>query len=76
MEWENQEGKLTKEFTFEDFNHAIAFIVKIALEAEQMNHHPDINLYSYNKVKITLFTYSENKITEKDHELAKKIDEL
>jgi len=41
-----------------------------------MDHHPDIFIHSYKKVKIYLFTHSENKITEKDYLLARKIDEL
>ena len=44
--------------------------------AEKMNHHPDLFIHSYKKLKITLFTHSENKITDKDYDLAKKIDEI
>ena len=44
--------------------------------AEEYSHHPDILLYNYRKVKIILFTHSDSKITQKDYDLAKKIEEL
>lgn len=76
MSWKIEENKLTKEFTFHNFVEAVAFVQKIVPLAEAMNHHPDILIYAYKKVKITLFTHSENKVTDKDHTLAKKIDAL
>ena len=45
-------------------------------EAEKMNHHPDIFLHSWNKVKITISTHSEGGVTEKDFRLAEIIDKL
>jgi 4a-hydroxytetrahydrobiopterin dehydratase len=72
----SKKNVLTKEFTFDNFIHALDFVNKIKPLAEEMNHHPDILIHSYKKVKIMLFTHSENKITEKDHELAEKIDSI
>jgi 4a-hydroxytetrahydrobiopterin dehydratase len=74
--WENKNQKLVRSFTFKDFSEAFAFITKVALLAEKMNHHP--NWYnSYNKVTIELFTHdAENSITEKDHKLAEAINKL
>jgi 4a-hydroxytetrahydrobiopterin dehydratase len=74
--WENKNQKLVRIFTFKDFPEAFAFITKVALLAEKMNHHP--NWYnSYNKVTIELFTHdAENSITEKDHKLAEAINKL
>jgi 4a-hydroxytetrahydrobiopterin dehydratase len=76
MDWEIKNKKLTKEFTLKNFIEAVAFINRVTPLAENMNHHPDILLHSYKKVKITLFTHDKNKITEKDHKLAKEIDEI
>jgi 4a-hydroxytetrahydrobiopterin dehydratase len=72
----NKEGFLTKEFEFEDFVSAVKFVVKAAEIAEAKKHPPDIKLHSYNKVNIFLKTHSENKLTEKDYNLAKGIDEM
>jgi 4a-hydroxytetrahydrobiopterin dehydratase len=73
--WEKIEGKLCKEFKFINFIEAFSFITKIALESEKMDHHPDITI-SYNKVNIKLITHDVNQISEKDIDLAKKIDKL
>lgn len=71
-----QAGSLTKEFKFPDFISAWAFMNKVALLAEKMDHHPDWS-NSYNKVNISLSTHSEgDKITSKDRELARLIDSL
>ena len=76
MSWKIEKEKLTKEFIFRNFVEAVAFVQKIVPLAEVMNHHPDIFIYAYKKVKVTLFTHSEKNITEKDYLLAKKIDTL
>ena len=76
IDWKEENNTLAKEFVFSDFIHAIQFINQITPLAEQMNHHPDLFIHSYNKVKITLSTHSEGKVTEKDRELAQKIDAL
>jgi 4a-hydroxytetrahydrobiopterin dehydratase len=73
--WEEIEGKLCKDFKFNNFVEAFSFITKIALESEKMDHHPDIQI-SYNKVNIKLITHDINQISKKDTALAKKIDEL
>ena len=74
-DWAKIEGKLCKEFKFDNFIEAFSFITKVALESEKMNHHPDI-IISYNKVNIKLITHDTNQITKKDTDLAKKIDKL
>ncbi|QGY46711.1 4a-hydroxytetrahydrobiopterin dehydratase [Maribellus comscasis] len=76
MSWKEKERYLEKEFTFSNFVEAVRFVDKIVPMAEEINHHPDILIHSYKKVKIMLFTHSENKITNKDYSLAKKIDEI
>jgi 4a-hydroxytetrahydrobiopterin dehydratase len=75
MIWEEKNGMLVKEFSFDSFIFAVEFVNKIVPVAESMQHHPDIDI-RYNKVMLRLMTHSEGKITEKDRELAEKIDEL
>ena len=76
MNWKIEGKSLVKEFEFADFSQAIEFVNKILPLAEEANHHPDLLVHSYKKVKIMLYTHSENKITDKDHSLAKKIDSI
>lgn len=73
--WSVQNGKLHKEFVFEDFIDAFIFMTKAAFYAEKMNHHPEwFNVY--NKIKIDLMTHDAGGITSKDVELAKTLDSL
>lgn len=74
--WEHKDDKLTKEFEFDNFRAAIAFINRIAFEAEEQVHHPEI-FNVYNTVNISLSTHDAGgKVTEKDVKLAKKIESL
>ncbi|MBN8554417.1 MAG: 4a-hydroxytetrahydrobiopterin dehydratase [Deltaproteobacteria bacterium] len=73
--WKIVSEKLHREIQFADFNEAFAFMTKVAVIAEQMNHHPEwFNVY--NKVRIDLTTHDAGGISEKDFELAQKIDKL
>ncbi len=76
MSWITEDNKLVREFKFKDFSEAFAFLTRVAIEAEKMNHHPEI--YNvYNKVKISLQTHDAgNTVTDKDHKLAAAIDKL
>ena len=76
MNWQEENNALKKTFTFKDFSEAFAFITRVALIAEKMDHHPYwVNVW--NKVEITLNTHSAgNIITEKDRNLAAEIDKL
>ena len=74
--WEEKDNKLVREFKFKDFVEAFGFMSKVALEAEKMSHHPNWSNV-YNTVTIELTTHDAgNTITEKDHKLAAKIDNL
>ena len=75
-DWSQEENHISKIFQLKDFAEALAFVNKIGAEAENMDHHPDIFIHSWNKVKITLSTHSEGGITEKDFQLAEKIERL
>jgi len=75
-QWQEQDNKLYRKFEFKDFSEAFAFMTRVALAAEKMDHHPNwTNVY--NKVEISLNTHDAGDIvTDKDRELAKKIDAL
>jgi 4a-hydroxytetrahydrobiopterin dehydratase len=74
--WNEEGGELVRDLKFDDFAAAIAFVHRVADVAEEANHHPDILVHGWNKVRLTLSTHSEGRITEKDHELARRIDAL
>jgi 4a-hydroxytetrahydrobiopterin dehydratase len=76
MDWKIDGKYLVKNFEFTNFSQAIGFVNKILPLAEKVNHHPDILIHDYKRVKIMMYTHSEDKITEKDHLLAKEIDTL
>ena len=74
--WQEKNNTLYRQFTFKDFSEAFAFMTRVALTAEKMDHHPYwTNVY--NKVDIYLNTHDAgNTVTAKDHALAKAIDDL
>lgn len=73
--WTQSETTLIRVFQFKNFVQAIAFVNEVAKRSEAINHHPDIEIFSYNKVRITLSTHDAgNKVTEKDFQLAQQID--
>lgn len=67
---------ISKEYTHTDFKKAMQFVNAVAVIAEEEGHHPDILIFAYNKVKITLQTHAINGLSENDFILAAKIDEL
>ncbi|CAN5187843.1 4a-hydroxytetrahydrobiopterin dehydratase [soil metagenome] len=74
--WQEQDNQLTREFTFTNFSEAFAFMARVALAAEKMDHHPWWSNV-YNQVTIKLSTHDAgNLVTEKDHKLAALIDKL
>ena len=71
--WKLKEGKLNKTFVLADFIHAFAFMTKVALHAEKLDHHPEwFNVY--NKVEIDLTTHEAGGLSAKDFELANLIN--
>lgn len=69
------EKTLRRVFTFKDFSQAFGFMAQVALLAEKAGHHPDWS-NSYNKVEIALSTHDAGGLTQKDADLAQKIDAL
>ncbi len=74
--WNYIKDSIQKEFKLENFVDAIKFINKISVEAERIDHHPDIYLHTYNKVQITLTTHSKCGVTDSDFKLAEVIESL
>ena len=74
--WEEKNNALYRKFEFKDFSQAFAFMTRVALAAEKMDHHPNwTNVY--NTVEISLSTHSAGDIvTDKDRKLAQKIDTI
>jgi 4a-hydroxytetrahydrobiopterin dehydratase len=74
--WAFEHDALTKTFTFETFREAMGFILRVAFEAESLNHHPDWSNV-YNRVVIRLNTHDAgNKVTSQDVELATRIQRI
>jgi 4a-hydroxytetrahydrobiopterin dehydratase len=71
--WRHDRGEIFKNYRFDTFNAAIAFIGRVAEKAEAANHHPDLENH-YDRVRVALHTWSENAITEKDLSLAREIE--
>ncbi len=67
---------IQKEFEFDNFSSAIGFVMKVAIESEKLDHHPDIFIHSWNKVKIILSTHSTGGLTDNDFILAEIIEAL
>jgi 4a-hydroxytetrahydrobiopterin dehydratase len=74
-QWQRKDGQLRRDFVFADFSQAFGFMARVALAAEAMGHHPDWSNV-WNKVSIALSTHDAGGITDKDFELAAKIDRI
>jgi 4a-hydroxytetrahydrobiopterin dehydratase len=74
--WQESENKLYRKFEFSDFSEAFAFMTRVAMEAEKMNHHPEWKNV-WNRVEVWLCTHDAGDVvTERDRKLAKKIDAI
>jgi 4a-hydroxytetrahydrobiopterin dehydratase len=71
--WELDGDHIVREWTFDDFRAAMAFINRVADLADEAEHHPDL-YNSYTSVRVGLTTHSEGGVTEKDLALAARID--
>jgi 4a-hydroxytetrahydrobiopterin dehydratase len=73
--WAELDGALEREFRFADFAEALAFVNEVGELAETENHHPDIAIH-WNRVTLRWWTHVKDAITERDHAMAKRADEL
>jgi pterin-4a-carbinolamine dehydratase len=76
MEWTTKDGKLVNTFEFNSQTELAEFVLKIAQQADKIDHHPDYKIFKAFTIEITLFTYSKKAITELDQELAAFISAL
>ncbi len=74
--WERSGDEIVREWTFEDFAEAMEFVNRVAEQAEEANHHPDIFLHGWNKVRLSLTNHSAGGLTEPDFEMAARFDAL
>jgi 4a-hydroxytetrahydrobiopterin dehydratase len=73
--WEREGDVIAKTFQLADFVGSVEFIKLVVVPAEDMNHHPDLNV-SWNEVRVSITTHAAGGLTENDFELAKRIDAL
>ncbi len=76
LPWEREGDEIVREWRFDDFSEAIAFVNQVAEVAEEANHHPDIFVHGWNKVKLSLSNPSAGGLTEMDFEMAARFDKL
>ncbi len=76
LEWNREAEQIVRDLRFEDFKHAIAFVDRVADAAEQANHHPDILVHGWNKVRLSVTNHSAGGLTDADFQLARRIDKL
>lgn len=74
--WKREGITIVRDWKLADFREAMAFVNRVADAAEEANHHPDILVHGWNKVRLVLTNHSAGGLTEADFEMAKRIDEL
>lgn len=75
-DWSREGEAIVREWKLADFAAAIAFVNRVAEAAERANHHPDMLVHGWNKVRLELSTHSQDGLTEADFALAAEIDGL
>jgi len=74
-EWTLQGDQIERHLTFQNFVDAMVFVNKLAEVAEELGHHPDIRIV-YNRVSLALSTHDAGGLTQKDFQLAQRIESL
>jgi 4a-hydroxytetrahydrobiopterin dehydratase len=74
-EWEDDDTAITRTVQLGSFMDAIAVVDRVAVVAEEMDHHPDIDI-RWRTLTFRCSTHSAGKVTDRDHELARRIDEI
>lgn len=75
-EWTREGDEIVRQWKFENFTEAVGFVNRVAELAEQANHHPDILIHGWNKVRLSLTNHSAGGLTEADFALAGQISGL
>ena len=76
LDWELEGSEIVRNWKFEDFKQAIGFVNRVADAAEEANHHPDILVHGWNKVRLSLTNHSAGGLTDVDFEMAQRFDGL
>ena len=76
LDWKREGDNIVRDWKFKDFAEAIAFVNRVAEAAEEANHHPDIIVHGWNKVRLSLTNHSAGGLTDVDFEMAGKFDGL
>ena len=75
-EWSREGDTIVREWKLDDFAAAMRFVNQVAEAAEAANHHPDILVHGWNKVRLTLTNHAQGGLTQADFDLARTIDGL
>ena len=75
-DWRREGDEIVRDLKFSDFAEAMAFVNRVAEAAEAANHHPDILLHGWNRVRLSLTNHAQGGLTEADFALAGQIDAL
>ena len=75
-EWKREGESIVRDWKFADFAQAMAFVNRVAEAAEEANHHPDILVHGWNKVRLLLTNHSAGGLTEADFTVAARFDQL
>ena len=73
-DWRREGDEIIRDWKFGDFSEAMAFVSRVAEAAEEANHHPDILVHGWNKVRLSLTNHSAGGLTEPDFQMARKFD--
>ena len=75
-DWRLEGTAIVRDLRFADFAAAMAFVNRVAELAEAANHHPDVLVHGWNRVRLTLSTHTEGAVTRADLDLSRAIDRL
>lgn len=75
-DWEREGDEITRQIELKDFAAAMALANRVAEVAERHNHHPDILIHGWNKVRLSLTNHSAGGLTAADFTMAERIDGL
>jgi 4a-hydroxytetrahydrobiopterin dehydratase len=75
-DWRREHEEIVRDWHFENFAEAVEFVNRVAETAEEHNHHPDILIHGWNKVRLSLTNHSAGGLTEADFDMAGRFDQL
>ena len=75
-QWRREGSEIVRDWRFADFAAAMAFVNRVADLAEAADHHPDILVHGWNRVRLSVTTHSAGGLTERDLAFARSVDEL